>query len=79
MMDELTPAEFDELLAFEFLEGQGMQPLQHTVAIGLSIIAKCLGADVQWWQLIPGMQDPTPTASPDQAAAMFRAIAGGKR
>lgn len=75
-MDEMTPAEFDELLAFEALEGFGMQQLQHTLALGLSIIARSLGAEVSWWQLIPGMDDPAREVSPDQAASWFRTIAG---
>lgn len=76
-LDTLTPQQFDELLAFESLEGFGMEKLQHTMALGLSVIAQCLGAKVEWWQLVPGAEDPTETLSPDKAASFFRQIAGG--
>lgn len=77
LLTTITPQQYDELLAYDHVEGIGNERLVKTVAIGMAAICRSLGSPIDWWHLIPGEEEPKQDASPEAAAKMFGAFVNG--
>ena len=81
MLDSITPRQFDEMIASEELDPMfNPEVLYATLRLGFTGVCRALGAD----GVEPDMFDPRinsdsgQSSSPEQAAAAFRGLVGGR-
>ena len=71
LMDELTPEEFDQWLAYRQIEPDPADRLIEIVKRGLFLLCNSWGARVKLEELDPGHVEPNSLATPNQAVAIL--------
>lgn len=78
MLEDMSPQELDEWLAYYTVEPFGAEHLAGVVANAASAVCHALGAKVTPWMIL-GKEESQQELTPNQAAAFFRASNGHNR
>lgn len=75
MLDEITPGQLNEWIAFNTLEPIGLEKLYMVLAAVGSRICGMWGAKYEWTDFVPGAKPQEVEQSPELQIAICRAIA----